>query len=205
MSELTDNNAKGGYTHAEKIALVAHEAMDPKEIGMVDADEAKLVITGQKPPQVTGGTAIVFRASVIPLELRAHWAFTELLVRPLNPELWKAEWIEKNKNEPSRIQGEARIGTTGARFETDAKDAVLGMIGMLRKAADQIEEKYSSERSNAAGIAAMDPTEMAAALKTVGGKLKEATHAGLIGPRSGCSCSPIGEPGVPGPPGPIES
>ena len=74
MSQKYDDSEKGGYSYAEKLEAVAAGNMDPKEIGMASAEEAQLQILPDAKKQPVFGTTMMFRAGVIPLELRLHWA-----------------------------------------------------------------------------------------------------------------------------------
>lgn len=156
MSEIEkyDDSAKGGYSYAEKLEAVAAGNMAPEEIGMASAEEAQLQIVPDSKRQPVFGTTMMFRAGVVPLELRAFWAEQEhkqaRKIISSDSNFDKEAWMKANANE-FPIQGDLICGQAAAKFAQKFKDPILGMCEMLRKAADLLEKKYleSSEDTQA--------------------------------------------------------
>lgn len=138
-----DDSAKGGYSYAEKLGLVAKGLMDPHEIGMTSADDAIYAITGlEKPAPVSFlGDWLQFEASVVPLAQRAKWARQDLKVIPTNPRAWEADWCEEHKAE-YQLQGILRSGNCQARIDQTFTDPILGFAEFLRQASDLLLQRY---------------------------------------------------------------
>jgi hypothetical protein len=143
MSDKYDDSDKGGHSYAEKLALVSKGLMDPKEIGMVSADDAIYEITGLKKPPTEPwlGDWITFEASVVPLEVRSKWARQELKVIPTNPQQWEAEWRQEHKNE-FQVQTVLRSGNVQARLDQIFTDPILGFAELLRRSSDLLLVRY---------------------------------------------------------------
>jgi hypothetical protein len=141
MSDKYDDSAKGGYSYAEKLTMVAAGAMDPKEIGMATAEEAKLRVLGVAPPQAFLGDWMTFEASVIPINVQAHWARMDLKIVPTNPAEWEAEWAEEHKAE-IRVQGILRSGSCMAQVDRTYTDPILGFAELMGKAAELLLRRY---------------------------------------------------------------
>lgn len=141
-----DDSAKGGYSYAEKLAAVADGLMDPKEIGMASAEEAQVKLLPDKLKKPVFGTTMMFRAGVVPLELRAHWAEQEYKAErkivSADTDFDKEAWMEAHKNE-FPIQGDFICGQATAKFGQTFADPILGLCQMLRKCADMLEAKYT--------------------------------------------------------------
>lgn len=136
-----DDSEKGGFSYLEKLALVAQGNMDPKEIGMVSADEAIMEITGAKKTLPFLGDWITFEASVVPVAIRAQWALQELKIKPNDAAQWKADWSEQHKSE-WQIQSIMRSGNVQAQADQAFTDPILGFAEMMRKAATLLELRY---------------------------------------------------------------
>ena len=143
MSDKYDDSEKGGYSYAEKLALVSKGQMDPKEIGMASADDAIYEITGLKPApkQPWLGDWMTFEASVVPLEVRSKWARQELKVIPTNPAQWEAEWRNEHKDE-YQIQCVFRSGNEQARVDQTFTDPILGFAELMRRSSDLLLVRY---------------------------------------------------------------
>lgn len=146
-----DGNESADYTHSEKLALVADGMMDPKEVGLTSAEEAHLEIMPEAEKEPTFGNELFLQMGVVPLELRAEWAYdeTKIVLAPSDKTAWIEDWIGKNKH-TYRIQGGIRCGTLQGKMERTFKDPVLGLTNMLRLAADMLEAKYTGEEGPAA-------------------------------------------------------
>ncbi len=138
-----DDSAEGGYSYLEKLALVAQGNMDPKEIGMVTADDAIMEITGAKKTRPFLGDWVTFEASVIPIAVLAQWALQELKIKPTDIVQWKADWCEQHKEKARwKIQSLMRSGNVQAQAEQTFTDPILGFAEMMRKAAILLELRY---------------------------------------------------------------
>jgi hypothetical protein len=140
-TEKFNDEAKGGYSYAEKLALVAQEAMDPSEIGLETAAQARAKIVDKPPALMKLSDFVTFEASVVPPQLRAHWAYQDLTIKPENMKAWEADWCEQHKNEYA-IQGLLHSGGLAAQVGQLFTDPILGFCEMLRKAAELLEKKY---------------------------------------------------------------
>jgi hypothetical protein len=147
-TEKYDDSATGGYSYPEKLAAVAEGLMDPKSIGLPpDKAGQKAAIEemiGQKPTLPKFGDFITFEASVVPQELRAHWARqdTGLAMDKAAAADWEAQWIEKHAKEYA-IQGRIHSGTIAGQFGQIFSDPILGFCEMLRKTADMLQDRYN--------------------------------------------------------------
>lgn len=137
-SNQYDDSAKGGYSYEEKLKLVAEGNMAPEEIGLASADQAQ----EQVPQEPELGKYITFETSEVPLELRALWARQELKIQPANPKGWIADYIEEHSNE-HLIQARVRSGNQQGVLQRLVTEPVLGMILLMREAADLMEKKYA--------------------------------------------------------------
>lgn len=136
------------YTPEEKLALVAQELMDPKEIGLTTAEEARLqILPDAKVPRKLEGF-IVFEASEVPLDRRAQFAYDALKVIPPDKELWLAEWKVEHKDEIF-LQARTRCGNATAVTGGRASDQVMGLINLMEDAAKMLRDEYDRERSEA--------------------------------------------------------
>jgi hypothetical protein len=144
-----DDGSKGGYSYTEKLALVAQDMMAPTEIGLTSREEAIKEITGEEDPGIKLGDFITFEASVIPNELRAHWARQDLKVAPtgVTAQEWEAAWIEEHKNEFA-IQGTVHSGTCHATVQRMYTDPILGFCDMMKNTATMLETKYEEIKKN---------------------------------------------------------
>jgi|SRR5882724_499092 len=141
-----DDTAKGGYSYAEKLEAVAAGNMAPEEIGLASAEEAQLQIVPDEKKKPVFGTTMMFRAGVVPLELRAFWAEQEYKqerkIVSADSTFDKDAWMKEHENE-FPIQGDLICGQAAAKFSRNFKDPILGMCQMLRVAADMLEMKYT--------------------------------------------------------------
>lgn len=146
-----EGNESAEFTQEEKLALVADGMMDPKEVGLVSAEEAHLQIMPEIEKEPIFGNELFLQMGCIPLELRAEWAYdeTKIILPPSDKTAWIEDWIDKNK-QSYRIQGALRCGTLEGKFERTFRDPVIGLAQMLRVAADMLETKYVGEPSPAA-------------------------------------------------------
>ncbi len=131
-----DDSAKGGYTYEEKLDLVAQGLMDPKEIGLAEPAEAEAALP--KEPKIE--SYIAFECSEVPVGIRAQWALKDEKIQPANPRGFMADWIENCKDH--LIQGRLHTGNLQAKLQQTMSEPVLGMIAVMREAADLIEKKY---------------------------------------------------------------
>jgi hypothetical protein len=148
-----DDKDKGGYSYAEKLKMVAEEQMDPKEIGLASADDAKLQIMPDAAPKRQLGDFITFEASAVPLDLRAQWAYSEEKIIPPDKAAWIAEWKEKNKDSIV-LQSRVRCGTALATAGRTVSDMVLGFCVMLEDAAALIRKEYEEENAGVIDVEA---------------------------------------------------
>lgn len=130
-----------GLSYKEKLEMAASGLIDPQEIGIASQEDAVAKVLGEAPMQPKLGDFVTFECSVVPLELRAHWARQDLKIIPSNPTEWEADWIKSNKNSYA-LQGEMRSGTTACRVGQLFTDPVLGFADLMRKAADMLEKRY---------------------------------------------------------------
>ena len=140
-----DDREQGGYSYGEKLKLVAAGQMDPQEIGLPPEEagqKAAIDELDNKPKLLKLGDFVTFEASVVPPQLRAHWARQELAIQPDNPKGWEADWCEEHKNEFA-VQGLLHSGAMAARVGQLFADPILGFVEMMRKAADILEQKYN--------------------------------------------------------------
>lgn len=140
------SGATGDYTYEEKLAAVAAELMDPKEVGLVSAEEAKLKLLPPEQQEVKFGDMVEFVAGVVPLVLRAQWELSEtkIVLAPADKDAWIKNWITEHKND-YLIQGKMHCGSALAQFERSYKDPILGLAAMLRLCGDMLEKKYLGE------------------------------------------------------------
>lgn len=129
------------YTRDEKLKLVASDLMDPKEVGMVSAEEAKLELLPEAAKTITLGDAVNFQCGIVPLEIRAEWARQDLVVVPTDISAWKKDWMDLNRN-TFRVQGVMQCGTAVAKFERTFSDPTLGLALMLKIAGEMLEKQY---------------------------------------------------------------
>jgi hypothetical protein len=124
-----------GFSYDEKLALVANEMMDPAEIGLASAAEARLKVMPEPEPQPTLGDPINFRASEVPLQLRALWAKQESKIAPFDEEGWMRENAHTH-----RIQAELRSGNMVGRLERTVTDPIDGFILLMEDAVEQLKK-----------------------------------------------------------------
>jgi hypothetical protein len=147
MSKIAaEGGTQGDYSYEEKLALVANNMMAPEEVGLASAEEAILKIEGKEPPKIELGNAVEFAASVVPIELRAQWAYqdTKIVLAPSDKTAWIENWIGEHKNE-YLIQGRMHCGTAMAQFQRTFKDPVLGLSQMLALCGTMLEKQYLGE------------------------------------------------------------
>lgn len=145
MENIKEEGAKSSeFTHAEKMALVADGAMDPKEVGLTSAEEAHLQIVPEDKPKFDFGTTLFLQAGVVPMELRAEWAYkeTKIILAPSDKTQFLEDYIKENSG-TYRIQGALRCGNLEAKFERTYKNPVLGLAAILELAGKQLESAYT--------------------------------------------------------------
>jgi hypothetical protein len=146
-TEKYDEAAQGGYSYADKLKAVAAGMMDPQEIGLPPDQAGQKAaideIDDKEPTKEKFGDFVQFEASVVPQELRAHWARqdTGLVMDKLAAKDWEEKWVKEHEGEFA-IQGRFQSGTIAAQFGQLFRDPVLGFAEMLRKLADLVTEKY---------------------------------------------------------------
>jgi hypothetical protein len=146
-TEKYDDSAQGGYSYAEKLALAAQGLMDPQEIGLPpdDAGQKRALqeISGDEELKPKLGDFVTFEASVVPIQLRAHWARQDLKVVPsgVTAREWEEEWIKEHKHEWA-VQGSLHSGTCHATLQRIYADPIIGFVEMMRQAADLLQAKY---------------------------------------------------------------
>lgn len=144
-AEITrDGENSTTFTRDEKLGLVANELMDPKEVGLTTAEEAKLEILPEAERVIQLGTDVKFECGVIPLAIRAEWARQDLVVVPTDISAWKDKWMAANKN-TYLIQGVLHCGTAQGRFQRTFSDPTLGLALMLKIAGEMLEKQYLGE------------------------------------------------------------
>lgn len=150
MEEINkyDDSAKGGYSYAEKLQLVAEDKMDPKEIGLASADQAKLQVMPDAEPNRKFGDFITFEASVVPLALRARWARQDEKVIPIDTAVWEANWIEAHRHEYA-IQCRARCGNALATLERLVTEPHEGFFILL----DDVAKLFREEKQRQTQVA----------------------------------------------------
>lgn len=131
-----------GPSYKEKLEMVAAGMIDPKEVGVTSQEEAVAKMLGEAPILPKLGDFVTFECSVVPLELRAHWARQDLKIIPTNPQEWEQDWIKANKDSYA-LQGEMKSGTIACRVGQMFKDPILGFTELMRKAADMLEKRYN--------------------------------------------------------------
>lgn len=144
-SDKYDDSSKGGYNYAEKLRLVAAGQMDPREIGLPPEEagqKAAIDELDEKPKLLKLGDFLTVEMSVVPIQLRAHWARQDLKIQPDNPKAWEADWCEQHKSEYA-IQGLLHSGGLIARAGQLFNDPILGFVSFLRTYADLVEKKYN--------------------------------------------------------------
>jgi hypothetical protein len=135
------------FTKEEKLALVADELMAPEEVGLTNAKDAELqLLPDAKPAAPNFGNEILLQAGVIPLELRAEWAYQDnkIIMAPKDKTEWLSDWMVDNHN-TYRVQGAIRCGNLEAKFERIYSDPVMGLADALRMAADRLEIAYTGK------------------------------------------------------------
>jgi hypothetical protein len=145
-----DDSKDGGYSYGEKLKMAAEGMLDPQEIGLPKDDAGiKAAQNELKPPTVMKlGDFVTFEASVVPPQLRAHWAWQDLAVKPSeHMKAWEAEWCADHKNEHA-IQGLLHSGALAAKVGQLFTDPILGFVDLMRKAADILEQKYKELKEN---------------------------------------------------------
>lgn len=147
MQKLAEEGAASpNFTFEEKLALVADNLMDPKEVGCTSAEEAALQIKPEDKPKPEFGNEAVVQLGVIPIELRAEWAFqeTKLTLSPRNRTEWIQDWIKNHSND-YRVRVKVQCGNVVGMFERSFTDPILGMAAMLQIAAEQLEAAYTGK------------------------------------------------------------
>lgn len=129
------------FTPEEKLMLVEKGMMDPKELGLPGRDveeNPNLQVLPDAPKRPVFGTTVLFRAGVVPLKLRALWAKQENKILPFD----ESGWMEEHKNE-FPVQSELHCGNLFGKFAQTFLDPVLGLVQMMRQAADKLEKAYA--------------------------------------------------------------
>lgn len=139
-----DDSAKGGYSYAEKLALVAQEAMAPEEIGLVSAEQAKDII---EPPKRKLGDFLTFEVSEVPKDLQALWAYQESKIVLDNEakQAYMDNWKKEHEGE-IRLQGRVRSGTALAQLDLKVTDKIEGFCLLMEQAAEIVREEYANEK-----------------------------------------------------------
>ena len=141
-----DDSKEGGYSYAEKLALAAQGHMDPQEIGLPPEEAGQKAaideLDGKKPEILKLGDFMTIEMSVVPPQLRAHWAFQDLAIKPDNQKGWEANWCEEHKNEFA-IQGRLHSGGLVAQVGQLFTDPILGFVQLLKTYATLVEDKYN--------------------------------------------------------------
>jgi hypothetical protein len=126
------------YTPTEILQQVALGNMSPLDAGITgkipiigeQPDPAKLRVLPQGPPQRVFGDKLEFKASVVPLAIRAEWESQEAKIIPFD----KEAWIEENKH-TFRVQAECANGNQYLRLDQTYSDPVKGLLDIMEKAA----------------------------------------------------------------------
>lgn len=141
-----EGNQSAEYTQEEKLALVADGLMAPEEAGLASAEEAHLEIAPEDKPKPDFGDSIMLQAGVIPIELRAQWAYqeTKIILAPSDKTAWIKDFIKEN-SDTYRVQGAMRCGNLEAKFERTYTDPVLGLASILQLAGRQLEAAYTGK------------------------------------------------------------
>lgn len=141
-----EGNESAEFTQEEKLALVADGLMAPEEAGIASAEEAHLEIEPQAKPKPDFGDTVMLQAGVIPLELRAQWAYqdTKIILAPADKTQWIKDWMKENSN-TFKIQCGMRCGNLEAKFQRTYTDPVLGLAAILEIASRQLEAAYTGK------------------------------------------------------------
>jgi hypothetical protein len=134
-----DDTAKGGYTYEEKLKMVSEGMMDPKEIGMPEGKQGEVEAKKQLPPEL--GDTVYFIAKEIPIYLVAQNEMKKLTVQPANPRKWMADWTDDNIDKHV-VQARIESGNQQGGMQRVVTDPFLGMLILMREAADLLEAKY---------------------------------------------------------------
>ncbi len=140
-----DDKANGGYSYPEKLAMAAQGLLDPTEIGLPPDEagqKAALNELDDKPKLMKLGDFATIELSVVPPQLRAHWAYQDLAIKPDNMKEYEANWCEEHKNEYA-IQGLLHSGSLAARVGQLFTDPIIGFVELMHKCADILEQKYN--------------------------------------------------------------
>lgn len=145
------NEAPGPDT---KLAMVAAELMDPKEIGLSTAEEAKLQI--MPPAEKVGmlGDFVTFEASEIPLELRAKWAqdADKVILTKSEAVNHRDAWIEAHANSmliQCRLRCGTILGTFQQEYDRSKVAKALAFADLMVKCAGQLGAKSAQEFAEA--------------------------------------------------------
>ncbi len=135
------------YTPTEILQQVALGNMSPLDAGITgkipiigeQPDPTKLRVLPQGPPQRIFGDKLEFKASVVPLAIRAEWEAQEAKIIPFD----KEGWIEQNKS-TFRVQAECAIGNGYLRLDQTYSDPVAGIIAIMEEAAAAVRKEYET-------------------------------------------------------------
>jgi hypothetical protein len=148
LAEAGNDSAE--FTPEEKLALVAANMMDPKEVGLVSAEEAQDKLGLEEPKkELKLGKGLRLECWIVPLEIRAEWGYgdTKIILAPTDKIAWIEKWLEDNRN-TFLIQARLHCGNGHMEFEQLFKDEVLGLCAMTKIAAEKLEQLYvGSERA----------------------------------------------------------
>lgn len=138
-----EGNATGEYTQSEKMALVAAEMMDPKEVGLTSAEDAQKQIMPEEAAKLQLGKGLRFECWIVPPEIRAEWAYTDtkIILAPTDKAEYIKKWLEDNKS-TFLMQARLHCGNGHMEFEQMFKDEVLGLCAMTKTAGEKLEQLY---------------------------------------------------------------
>lgn len=155
-----DDTAKGGLSYGEKLALVANDLIDPAEVGLKSAEEAKLQIMPPPEQRPLLGDFVTFEASEVPPPLRAKWAreATNIVQTSKGAERDLDEaWIEENQKSmliQSRMRYGTHLGTFQQEFDRTQIPKVLAFAHFMRVCAGKLEELFKAQNAPATDVAA---------------------------------------------------
>jgi hypothetical protein len=154
MKDKTPSDDK--WTPTEILEQVGLGNMDPKEagitgpipiIGQEQPNPANLKVLPQGPPKRVFGDKLEFKASVVPLAIRAEWAAQDAKIIPFD----KEDWISKNKH-TFRIQAELAIGNGYLRLDQTYTDPVQGLIGIMIEGATAVRKEYETPTQDSQAV-----------------------------------------------------
>lgn len=132
------------FTQEEKLALVAANMMDPKEVGLTSAEDAAKELGLTEPPApLKLGKGLRLECWIVPLEIRAEWAYqeTKIILAPSDKTAYVEKWIAEHQSN-FLIQARLHCGNGHMEFEQTFTDEVLGLCTMTKIAGEKLEKLH---------------------------------------------------------------